>query len=161
MEKSTTVTTRHSIALICTGILSGGVVAVLLRVSQSLSLRSPALAQVEGVFGVGQLWWITSAGLLLLIAALAAAYDTDDTSPISVGVAAALLLFGPALVFTSDVLAAWVNLSAALGGFYLASIRFRVTLRLRDKSRLLLWSFLVVVFAAAVVVVIWAILFLE
>lgn len=158
---ATTVTTRQSIALTCAGILNGAVVAVLLSVSQRLSLRSPALAYVEPGFGIGHVWWITSAGLLLLIAALAAAYDTDDIPPISVGVAAALLLLGPFLVFTSDVLSAWVTLSAALGGFYLAVIRFRATRSLRSESRSLLWLLPVLVFAVAVVGVIWAILFLE
>lgn len=155
------VTNRQLIALTCAAILSAAVVAILLSMSQRLSLRSSALAYVEPTFGVGHVWWMASAGLLLLIAALAAAYDRDDISPVSIGLAAAMLLLAPALVFTNDGLAAWVTLSAALGGFYFATVRFRVALSLRGKAKSLPWFLPVLVFAAAVVGVTWAILFLE
>ena len=154
-------TTRQSIVLTCAAVLSAAVVAVLLRVSQRLALRSPSLDLADPIFGAGHVWWITSAGLLLLIGAIAAIYDSDEISPAALGIVSALLFLSPALVFTSDILAVWVALSAALAGFYFALVKIRVALSSRENGQSLLWLLLVVFFAAAALGVIWAILFLE
>lgn len=152
---------RHSVVLTCAAALSGALTAALVRVSQDLSLRDPLVATVEATPGAGHAWWMAASGFLLLIGAIAASYSKNPPSAASVGATAALLLIAPLLVFTSDFLATWVSLSAALAGFYLASCRITVSLRNRKGTAVLLWVLLAVGFATAIVGVLWAVLFLE
>lgn len=152
---------RQSVILASAAALSGVLTAVLFRVSHGLALRSPLIAAVEPTVDAGHVWWLASTAFLLFIGAIAAIYSKNRPSAAGVGVAAALLLCGPLLVFTSDFLAAWVSLSAALAGFYLASCRIRTTFRPANRIAVLLWALLALSFAIGIVGVLWAILFLE
>lgn len=152
---------RQPAAIACATLLAGVATWILFWLSDRWSLRSPKLALLEPHLGAEHLVWFATVGMLLFAAGLAGYSHRSRVSLRAVSVAAAILLASPLLLVAHDVLAVWVALSAALGGFYLTSSGVTACVRSRELTTLLPWLLGIIGFGLALLWTVWAILFLE